>query len=369
MSVLIAASVVLCSVSVVFGRNTQWLDRTDTRWLLSLQLIILMLAVQSPNIWITIIICWITLHPWVVHIHYSYGPLQFAPDRNSVYEPLFPVLWWTALYITLTLHPISWQLVAWTLITWATINALFALYQDHYAMPHFILDDRTPQYPSSPGLLGGSFLLSFTCAMASLSTAFIIYTSHNYYLTPLLIVLSYASLRTGTISPLLSVTIPFLLFLTTTHIYYYLLILCIISLGLAITLSHYHVGSINSRLPAWRAAIHMCNVTHYLGIGLGAWNAFNNPPDVKEQEGLLWRNLHNDWLQSIVELSPLPSVCAILLLMTQWTSLFHHYPNVTLDTLYGLLMVSSLSLYAIVYFPMRDHMPAILLAVSLSMLR
>src|SRR5574342_77466 len=118
--VLLVVSVVVCSWSMMFGRTPQtlWMDRVETRWLLALQSTLLLLAYISPNMWVGIATAWIAIHPWVAYIAFKYNYLVMQPCRDSVYLPLWPVVWWSIIYNILARvwHPGDWRIVAYGLI-------------------------------------------------------------------------------------------------------------------------------------------------------------------------------------------------------------------------------------------------------------
>ncbi len=364
---LIAASIVLCSWSVMFKG---WISRTDTRWLLSLQLALILLASTINNVYIAFTVAWIAVHPWVVHITFSRRMLPFSPTGVSTFQPLIPILWWGAMYVVLKHYPVSYVVVAYAIIAWGLINAASAIYTDRAkSLPPYFIDGRTSYSPNSPGLVGGSFMLAFLTSAGFISGMVLLTTAKSYLaitlLTLISLILAFSSIHTGTLSPIMFAYVVLILW----HVRNPLIL--IPALAVISAASYYkltrpeHRASFDSRFPAWKDAFNLGRDTYFFGIGLGMWNAITNPPLTMDQHDTEWRNLHNDYLQSLVELGPVPCICAVLFLASSWLAL---YPLATTSQLFGLLMTSYIAMYAFVYFPMRDHMPALLLAVSMSML-
>ena len=367
---VIVASVIFCSWSVMFGRTPQttWLNRTETRWLLSLQSAIVMLAFLSPNIWVGITMAYVAIHPWLVYIMYRYGPLQVQPNRDMVYYPLIPVLWWGAIYVSLShlWRPGMWRYAASGIIGWALVNAFAAGYQSSgRPQPSWWKDQRSPQFPHPPGLVGGSFLLAYLTALGSLcSFVLAIYdpTTRNWSIacaTLLIFVCWWISTQ----APLVAAAMAISIWGISLHYIAFTFVLPIIAIT-SVFSSSARI-SLSTRLPAWSFSIPIIKESWGMGIGLGMWSALVDvtPPD---KEGLEWRNMHNDWLQSIVEVGVVPFICALFILVQGWLNIsaYHSSP----DYVFGLLLLTFSAFYAIVYFPIHDHMSSIIVAIGLAAL-
>lgn len=373
MVVILVASVVLCTWSLMFGRDVTWLNRAETRWLLALQLLLLLMAYASPNIWVGIAIAWIAIHPWLVYVAYKYGILEMSPSNAAMYSPLIPILWWAAFYLLLAhlWSPGDWAVLAWSLVVWGIINTLAAIYQlTGRSLPSWWLDRRTPSYPNPPGFVGGSFMLAWITAAAILSGVVLLITHSQYYylLYPALAFLLLGNYFSGTRSPILALAITLCFFLAITHRgwisvagYSSILILAVASVSTRVSFA-----SFADRLPGWRAALVFIHRSRGLGVGLGMWHAIFASHNDQSAVGIEWQNLHNDWLQSVAELGVVPAICGLGVLATSWYNIAQL--SQSHDALFGLLLLTFIAVYAIPYFPFHDHGPSLLAAASLAMI-
>ncbi len=109
-------------------------------------------------------------------------------------------------------------------------------------------------------------------------------------------------------------------------------------------------------------AARLIRQSHGWGTGLGTWAAVGVQRPGEREAGIAWLNLHNDWLQSVVELGPVPALCGVGLLVSTWWSV-----PASIGALYGALLVTMTAIWSIVYFPMHEHAPSLVLIAALSM--
>ena len=117
------------------------------------------------------------------------------------------------------------------------------------------------------------------------------------------------------------------------------------------------------RRTEWTRAWALLRDTHFLGFGLGSWKNHryrDRPEGIRQHE---WATLHNDWLQSAVEVGVPPVLLAAGYLAGAWWAL-----PATPEAAYAFGLVLYTAAFGILYYPLRNAGQAFVLLVAMAAL-
>jgi len=279
------------------------LTRHDTMWLTTLTMGVSVLAIAAPDPIVGIAIAWVAWHPWWTFVGRLRGVLPDVLRNGDTYRNLWPVGGWAALYILSSRLPhSSLYILAIIWLSWAFINAIAVLWQwdENSPLPwsEIVAEGRPPgafcgtnwfcSYSLCLGVLSATYLGGYFTATIPLLIAAMIPTRH--YMSPL-------AMGIG-ILPLL----PNWWWRSSA-----ILIFLLVSFRKA-NLRH---RAIWARWNSWLVASGLVYLSRGWGLGLGAVCRMHLRDHSAEDADGVYYNLHNDWLQTLIELGPIPVLCAM----------------------------------------------------------
>ena len=328
------------------------LNRHDFMWLTTLTAGVGALAMLIPDPLVAIAIAWIAVHPWWTFV----GAInQILPDilRNGdTYRNLWPVGGWAALYILSGyLPPTGITILAYMWLGWATINALIICWQWKEGKPvpgSIIITEGRP-----PGALcGANWFCSYSLCVGVLSAVYL----GGYYIS-IIPILAVSMIPAKHFTAPIAASIASLALLPDW--WWRVATIAIMVLIFSYKLHRRHRAT-NLRYEMWLISGGLVWLSRFWGLGLGAYHRINLSDTTKEDSMSVYTNLHNDWLQSLIELGPIPVLCAVaeLVRRTIWLP-------PTNEAHFALSLIILTAILATTYFPLHHPSQSLILAIAM----
>lgn len=328
------------------------------------------LALASPNVWVGLALGWIAWSLPLTALAWARGWIPAAAGSAQQSTSQMMVAGFGALYVALAhlLHPardLPWWALA--VVLWGAFNAWIYLSQRiGHGQPSWLKHTRIVQGGEDMGVLDNGSELAWLMGSAALAAAYLALRWHPGlvvlaagFAAVLMIVKNQSSLvafataagalcwalwpDVGRLSGV--VVFPLASFLLWRNI-------------------RHRENSLMLRLQNWTPAVATAVQCHALGMGLGVWvnHQIGKTADGRPQHQ--WTSLHNEWLQSLLEVGIVPPACAVAYLMTQWAWL-----PATPEAAYAFAVVVSVAAFACLYYPLRVPHQAFMLVVAMAALR
>ncbi len=328
------------------------LTRHDTMWLMTLTAGLSVLAIMAPDPLVGIALAWIALHPWWTFVGALRGILPDVLRNADNYRNLWPVGGWAALYIlSYRLSPTGLYILAVIWLLWALLNAAVVLWQwkENSPLPwaKIVAEGRPPG-----AFCGANWFCSYSLCLGTLSAIYL----GGYFIatTPLLIA---AMIPTRHYMAPISATIASIPLLPDW--WWRSVIIVVFSIIILRKSSQRH-RAMNARWQQWLLMSGLIYLSRGWGLGLGAVRRMHLKDHSAEDADGVYYNMHNDWLQALIELGPIPVLCAMVELTRRaiWLPPTH-------DAHFTLSLVVFTAVLAIAYFPLHHPSQSLILAIAM----
>lgn len=317
------------------------------------------LGLTAPSAWVGTFLIWVGLQiPWT-QLVFKWRKIDVAPLFNIISVQGATIMG-GLLYILLAHSgraPGALKTLAIVAILWAVFNSLCAGYSaSKGGLPGRFVD--IPGHPES-AYVGSNHMLSWLCGLGLLSGIYLASSVSPLWIIPLPL-LGIGVLFAKNLTGLLSGAAGAVMFLALTWGPLAGLLLAVpVLIGAGCwawtnvelgppgdTWTHIRCKSLRVRWEGWKQA--WPHVT-WTGRGLGYYVSLRERTPLAG-ETIVWDHLHNEWLQGLLELGPLPIICALGWLFSRWLGL----PSGP-EAAYAYSLTVLTATQAIMYFPL--HMP------------
>jgi len=327
------------------------LRRQELMWLASLSLGVCAFAVASPDPLVGLAVAWIALHPWWNLLGFLWGVVPDMVRNGDLYRNLWPVGGWTAVYLLaghgLTAAGLRVLAIVW--VGWALLNALAIGYQSVIGqIPGYVV--VTEGMPRA-GLSGGSWFCSYGLCLGVLSAVFL----GGVWLVSIPLFLLACVPAKNFMAPIAMMIALFALVPPS--------MLVVPALGgvvLVATKVHGRHRAMGTRWQRWLLASGFVWLAKGWGTGLGSLARMQFRDHSEDEAKGVYNNLHNDWLQALIELGPFPVLCALAEVVRRivWLPAGPEYAFV-------LALVLFTGVLAFAYFPVHHPSQAMVLALAM----
>lgn len=317
--------------------------------------VLVALGFAAPSPWVGLVLAWVGMQvPWVQWAYRGKAHMPFAQPLATIAQQN-AVLFGGALYVALAwtgqvLAALPWM--AGGIVCWSLGNAVAAGWSRAHGGT---LPGRTAvpvqgwihQEFAESAYVASNHMLAWLCGVGALSAVYLTVVSSPLWIVPLPL-LAFGALLARNLSGMAAGGIGIVAFATALWGWPAVLVAGVpvvaVVVGLAARL---HFQQLDARVHFWRAILwHV----RWPGRGLGYLATYRWRLPVEGLRGGAWDHAHNEYIQALVELGPLPVVCAIGYLVG-------HSLGLTADPTqayaYGVLLLTAA--HACVYFPL--HLP------------
>ena len=328
------------------------------------------LALASPSVWVGLALGWMAWSIPLTAVAWARGWIPAAAGSAQQSTSQMMVAAFASLYVVLSglLHP-ALDLPWWALavVLWGAFNAwIYISQRSGFGQPAWLKHTRIVQGGEDMGVLDNGSELAWLMGSSVLAAAYLGLCWHPVFfvlaaefMAILLVVKNQSSL---------------VAFATAGSVMVWALrpeigrLSGVVVFPLAAVLFWRNVrhreNSLVLRLQNWTPAATMAVQSHALGMGLGIWINHQIGKTADGRPEHQWTSLHNDWLQSILEVGIAPPLCALVYLVTQWVWL-----PATPEAAYAFAVVASVAVFGCLYYPLRVPHQAFMLVVAMAALR